>query len=201
MREENRLLKCSKLLGVMSLGLAVIAIVSSCTVPASNDVKKADIPALLAKTTPFQAEMLKDGVVDRSEYEKAILAQRQCAIEAGGVPGEVKDIGNNQLGYEVEFQSPKQEDIKVFQEAHQACRAKFSREVIEAWTYQQLLSPREKENQRPKVIDCLNSKGVEIPADATADKIFQLSSNEKNQNAYLECARQFPGFFDTTDKK
>lgn len=160
-----------------------------------------DVSSLAAKTTLFQREILQDGAVTRSEYEKAILAQRQCSERIGGIPGPVKEIGNHQLGYEVEFESSTEDELKKLQTANSQCHADFSKEVIEVWVYQQILSPQEIEKQLPAVTRCLKNQGVEIPSSTSREDILSLASHKDNIDAYLKCAEDFPGFFDTTDKK
>lgn len=59
----------------------------------------AQLAALLDAAPPFQRDLMKDGVVTRAEYEKAVIANRDCVLAAGYQPGPLLET-RGELGFE-----------------------------------------------------------------------------------------------------
>jgi hypothetical protein len=183
--------------GIVSLAFAIL--LSGCS--GQDDVAHIDIDAELdvesiaSETTEFQREMLEDGVVTQAEYERALLAQRDCVIAAGAEPGELYEIGNNQFTFDYDISAATNDELDKIQVKADACTPKFFSDVGKVWAYQQLLTPAEREAQRPLVIACLVSVGIEVDEDADLTEIARSVIATGEPDRVAPCVEEYPGYF------
>lgn len=164
--------------------------------PQEEEIPPLDMEAILASTTDFQADLLEDGEVTASEYEKALLAQRACVEEAGATPGELYDTGNQERTFDYEVTAADEARLAVVQEAAELCLGEYFVDVGRVWAHQQLLTASERQELQPKVVQCLTNAGVRVPSDADLDKIAViLRSDDSNAELARPCIDEYPGFF------
>ncbi len=154
-----------------------------------------DVKQLAASTSQFQKEILTDGVVTPAEYESALLAHRQCVTEAGADAGQLYEIGNNELTFDYEVVADSDEAVNEINTLADECMNLYRRDVGAVWAQQQLLTPQEREDLRPKVIRCLQAAGFDVAADADFDEIIAAIYQDGGIEASQECFQKYPGFF------
>lgn len=157
-----------------------------------------DVQALASDSSEYQQEILRDGVVTADEYEAALLSSRDCIAAAGGIPGEIVEMDGNQLGFETLIEAETEEAGKKISDALRTCNSEYFYEVSQVWAYQNILSPEEREERRPKVIGCLNDAGLSI--DDSADKEVILESANQaigtpNESSVTKCLQEYPEYF------
>lgn len=169
-------------------------LLSSCA--AAEEAPKLNVDEIAASTTQFQAEILADGEVSAAEYEKALLAQRQCVIDAGATPGELVDAGNNERTFDYQVSAPSDGEREIIEAKAEECLGEFFDDIAQVWAYQQLLTADEREELRPKVVECLNKAGLAVPSDADLKKIAEvLGSDESKLEMAAPCFEKYPGYF------
>lgn len=89
-------------------------------------------------TSSFQAEILKDGKATASEYESAILAQRECVQSAGGTVSEIAHTGNSELAFTYTIEAATDAERSAAERRTEACIPQYISEVGKAWAYEQL---------------------------------------------------------------
>ncbi|MFD4960397.1 hypothetical protein [Microbacterium sp. NPDC058389] len=158
-----------------------------------------DLEAVLAATSDYQKPLIADGVVTSAEYEKALLARRDCVEAAGAVPGEIYEIGNNELTFDYEYSYSSDEDKQNTQVLADACIGEYFREVGAVWAYQQLLTPAERDKEQPTVLACMDGAGhADLSEDATAaDMVEAIIGDDTVSDAEQQCLDEHPGFFAT----
>ncbi|MFF2276805.1 hypothetical protein [Agromyces sp. NPDC058126] len=177
----------------LSLAAATIALLSACS--SQSEPAALNLEGLLDQTSEFQREIIEDGEVSSTEYERAVMAQRDCVIAAGAKPSEVRTVGNNELTFDYDVTAATEDDVEQINAKAEACLPEFLSEVGQLWAYQELLSPEEREDQRGDVIDCLTTAGVELPEDATSTEIFDTLSQLEDLEEAMVCVDEYPGFF------
>ncbi|MGN8552199.1 UNVERIFIED_CONTAM: hypothetical protein OHV15_06420 [Microbacterium sp. SLM126] len=184
--------------GLTLAALAVLAsaLLTSCAPQERDEVPPLDIEEILASTTEFQADLLKDGTVSPSEYERGLLAQRECVIAAGATPTELYATGNEELTFDYEITAADEAQLALVEEAAGLCLEEYFVDVGRVWAHQQLLTAGERDELQPKVISCLTEAGIEVPADANLEKIASiLASNDNYAELAQPCIDAYPGFF------
>jgi len=180
-----------------TLAVAALVIVVALAGCATSNEQPAelDIAALIAKTSPFQRDILKKGTVARADYEKAVLAQRECVIATGAEASELYETGNNELTFDFGTTTDTDEQNDAIMLKAGACLTEYRSEVGKVWAFQQLLSPQQRKNLRPEVIACLVSEGVTIKESATITEVYRAVNEEKNIQASRPCVSRFAAFF------
>ena len=183
------------------LSLVVVAVVLACTltgcvvVDDAERTSKLDVNALAKQTSAFQAEILADGVVDATEYERAILAHRQCVQEAGATVGDLYSIRGNQLTFDWEVEAPTASEMDSINSDADACLAEYRDTVALVWAEQSVLTPREKEQIQPKVVECLQQANVRVATGATFAEVIAAVRAVEDQSAVSLCVEKFPEYF------
>jgi hypothetical protein len=179
---------------------AVVALLAGCAAPGpTSEADTLDIDAVLEGTTPFQHEILEDGVVTAAEYERALLARRECVADAGATPGDIYEGSAGELTFDFEITAATEEEVLAVQEAADACLPDYFADVGSVWAYQRLLSPAEREEMRPKALACLDGAGLtELPEDATpADMAVAIQGDGEISEAERACLVEYGSLFAT----
>lgn len=185
------------------LALLVVAAVTlglaACAPPELPVQEELDLGLLLSRTTDYQKAILEDGTVTSGEYERALLAQRDCVVEAGAEPGEIYEIGNNELSFDYEINAPDDATRIQIESLTEKCIPQYFSEVAALWAYQQLLTPEERERERPEVLACLEKAGlVAISSDAQASEIVAaIKSDDQISDLEQACIDDHVAFFST----
>ncbi|RZI95947.1 MAG: hypothetical protein EOO67_01500 [Microbacterium sp.] len=155
-----------------------------------------DVAALAATSSAFQAAILEDGVVTPGEYESAVLAERACVIAAGGSAGEITETGNNELGFTYTVEAETEQARAAAEIETEACLDEHMSEVGTVWAYQQLLSPEQLDEMRPRVAACLRGVGIGVSDAFTQGQLRKLlAADPAALEGIKPCVAEFPGFF------
>ncbi|MGH8873743.1 MAG: hypothetical protein ACRDVM_00600 [Acidimicrobiia bacterium] len=142
--------------------------------------------SLAERTSPFQREILADGVVTEAEYERAMLTSRECVEQKGWRVGEL-DAGLN--GFTLQFDMIWQtrddpaEDARLSDEATKAfddCMNHFHFDVEQVFIQQHVPTGAEQQAQVAEAIACLARAGLAgVDEDSTDVEVSQaiLSSS------------------------
>ncbi|MES2209134.1 MAG: hypothetical protein V4515_02990 [Chloroflexota bacterium] len=144
------------------------------------------LPAILADAPEEQRIALTDGVVDRSEYERAFLAYRAC-IETAGVVILALERDDDGLiqGMSVADGTAAEDPAAVVSK----CDVEHFQYVAEGWRV--ALNPGDSERQLlSRVAACLAEQGYDVPQEPAdnAELLSALSGvGDAAHDAYLEC--------------
>lgn len=128
-----------------------------------------DLDALMDETTEFQRAIIEDGVVTAAEFERALLARRECVAEAGATPGGIYTGSNGELTFDYDITAESEEESLAIARDADACLEDYFADVGSVWAYQRVLSPAERDAMRPKALACLEDAGLtDLPENATA---------------------------------
>lgn len=168
-----------------------------------------EIEASVAKLSDgapsFQVEILADGIVEPSEYEKAVIADRDC-VASGGYEVSEPAWSSGQLTFTADADyshaaDPEAADAR-FLGTVRICREKFSGLVGEAWVMQfDKITPSEREAARKGVIDCLSAAGLPVSDENSDEEIFQLVNSdayESHGGEVSACSGRYYKFFTTS---
>lgn len=180
----------------VTMPVVVLALaLSACAADPNGSTRKLDVSALAEETSAFQAAILADGVVDPSEYERAILAHRQCVQEAGAKVGDLYLIRGNQTTFDWEVEAPTQSEVDAINSNADACLGEYRDTVALVWAEQAVLTPREKERIQPKVVESLQQANVRIDKDATFDEVIAAIRALEDHSVISQCVEKFPEYF------
>ncbi len=149
--------------------LLVTAACSPRAVEPSDGRRTEELAALLEAVSRsgsgFQREILADGKVSRSEYERAFDAAVSCMRQQGlEVAGPHPVMGDRYLLYTVR-DAPGSDSIQA------TCDDEYLDFVRQVWTYQQTPTGEEADRIRVEYVRCLQAQGLDVPDDATLDEI------------------------------
>jgi hypothetical protein len=118
--------------------IAVVALLALAGCAAPDDPKPREIVLALAESERAQGheaqyELMKDGVVDREDYDQAFRLLRQCMEEGGLIVGDPTVSPADGLRYIFEFE-PNGLAPTAVDEVQQACEAEFWFSVSTAYT-------------------------------------------------------------------
>lgn len=152
--------RLSMLLGAV---LPLVMLAACTTTDAANGSSIPQItPALLAAMPEAQAQILEDGSVDDSEFERAILGLVACLEATGFVVTDVSiDSTGWSLGYQSAFDDPAKDDA-----AYDICYTADVEHVEAYYLAERQPSAEERERERTGMIDCLHDAGIEVRDDA-----------------------------------
>jgi len=182
-----------------TLSLAVsmtvaLLMLSACT--AETPPAALDIDQIIEGTTEYQRSLLEDGKVTSAEYEKALLARRDCVASTGAVPGDIYQIGNNEQTFDFEITAPTEADMEAIQANADKCLLEYFDDVGSVWAFQSLLSPAERKELQPLVVDCLADAGVNVPADADVKRMSEELAPLGHLSEDVEaCVTKYAAFF------
>ncbi|MEX8033196.1 hypothetical protein AB6V29_09220 [Microbacterium sp. 20-116] len=168
---------------------------TSCATAAEQSL---DVGALAESASAFQAEILQDGVVDPAEYERAVLAKRQCVTDTGATVSDVYPVAARQLTFDWEVEAETEEEVVAINNEAAACDEEFLSAVGVVWAEQNLLSTEDREKLRPEVISCLQENGGQISPGATYDEIVKYVSENidaDGREITSSCLSEFPEYF------
>ncbi|MGN8027796.1 hypothetical protein [Microbacterium sp. 22242] len=175
--------------------LAVVVGIAGCASDEAQQ-KTLNIASIAKNTTAFQAEILQDGKVTPAEYESAVLAYRTCVQDAGAEPGEISEFGNNELGFTYTITAAGETQRKAIEAETEQCLKDNLEDIGKVWSYQNLLSPKELDRQRPEVAACLRSVGIDINDSFSIDDLRKyVSEHEEATDDIKPCVEKYPGFF------
>jgi hypothetical protein len=178
-----------------SSSLLVVFSLTSCASP-QNEPAPLDVSEIAANTTEFQHQIIEDGEVTYAEYEKAVLAQRQCVQGTGAVPTELYEIGNNELAFDYEVRAADDETASRISSEADQCRLEYLVDVGRVWAYQQVLTEEQRDEMQPLVVACLNEAGLEIDNDADLASIVKaIGGDSAMTDAAQPCVKEYAAFF------
>lgn len=181
--------------GLLVASAIVLGLLSGCT---SNIAPELDVDALASETSDFQSEILEDQVVTAAEYEKALLAHRQCVSDAGAKVSEIYETVNHQLTFDWEVEAATDEELERILAEADLCLPEYFDDVGLVWSEQNVLSPEEKQAIQPKVIECLQQAGLTVPDTATFLEIVEAVSEAQEDDPdslVRECVTRYPEYF------
>jgi len=179
---------------VLSVAILLPFGMSSCSSNQGIDSPPKNIDGVLASTTEFQQEILEDKTVTQEEYEKSVAAYKSCVDQAGGLTSEIKNLENNQMGFEIEYTSS-DDDSPVMDKKIIDCDNDYHFDVAQVWAFQNLLNPEERREQTPTVADCFRNEGVEVADDVSSDQMLDVIYSPANVDAVVVCSEKFPAYF------
>ena len=148
------------------------------------------IKELAASAPESQQQILADGRVLPSEYERAVIAERDCVEQAGFV---VHDLvwSEGQLGFDAEWMG----EIEAEQDAANiraldACKDDYSRIVARAAILQDTPTASEREALRPELVQCLRAAGIQLEEEADDQDIFTALTDAVDNASASECVTE-----------
>lgn len=141
------------------------------TAPAGNDWVKVPVgmvEEMRRQSTPFQVELVEDGRLTFSEYEKAFFADVQCVTEAGILVPKTPAVSADQQ-FVLETFYPDRESLERGLPEEARCRNTYLEWIERAWRsdmgrYQQVY-----DEARRALGRCARSAGLDLPEFPTAD--------------------------------
>ncbi|SDS88171.1 hypothetical protein SAMN04489743_1106 [Pseudarthrobacter equi] len=185
--------------------LTLIITVAACSQQASS-TPAFDVQKAAANTSAFQKELLADGALTREEYERAVLAERDCIQRAGAKPGPLVTNGDNSLSFEVEITAPDEIQGQAISKKAEACYGEYASEVYPVWAFQNLPTEDDKRELKPDLLQCLEDAGVAVNNSETVDDVIDAvstysQSEASRQNAeFDECMKRYKRFFDVSPR-
>ena len=154
---------------VATLGVCLAVLVGACSSGSPSD----GVPPSTSSTSEagevsaFQAGILADGKVERSEYERAIFGYRDC-LDRGGVGTDeiVESLG---LLF-VPLLSPTEADLDIVA----TCDQEFKSLVESQYVANNTPSVEQMDREYAVWLDCLHSKGYDIPQGADPSTVDQV---------------------------
>ncbi|MFK4806164.1 hypothetical protein ACI3KX_09865 [Microbacterium sp. ZW CA_36] len=182
-----------------SAALLMALALASCAPQAEPVQETLDLDLLLERTSEYQKPIIADGTVTAAEYERALLAQRDCVLEAGAQPGEIYEIGNNELTFDYTVEAANDAARLEVESRTESCIPDYFSEVAALWAYQQLLTPAERDKEQPLVLACLEKADVTgLGADADMSEIAAaMLADEEISAAEQACIDGHRAFFST----
>lgn len=184
----------------MMCAFVVLPLATGCAPDATGgEPDPLKIEAILEATTPFQYEIIEDGVVTAAEFERALLARRECTAEVGATPGEIYSGRNGELTFDYDIVADSDDELLAIQADADACLRDYFVDVGSVWAYQRILSPEERERLRPKALACLDSAGLtELAEDASVAEMAEaIQRDGEISRAERECLVEFNSLFAT----
>jgi hypothetical protein len=186
---------------VIVVGLVIVgALLPACVAQSpADDHDTLDLEALLESTTDFQREIIGDGVVTAPEFERALLARRECVADAGAEPGDIYTGSNGELTFDYDITAEDEEEALTIQQSADECLPEYFTDVGAVWAYQRLLSPAERDAMRPDALACLESAGLTgLPDDASvADMSLAIQEDGEISEGERDCLVEFGSLFAT----
>ncbi|MGN8553446.1 UNVERIFIED_CONTAM: hypothetical protein OHV15_12770 [Microbacterium sp. SLM126] len=182
-------------------GLAILAVLlAGCAAQGTDSAHDTlDLDALLEETTDFQREIVEDGVVTAAEFERALLARRECVADVGATPGDIYTGSNGELTFDYDITAESDDEALAIQRDADACLQDYFADVGTVWAYQRLLSPAEREEMRPRALACLDAAGLtELPEEATlAEMAAAIRDDGEISPAERDCLVEYGSLFTT----
>lgn len=138
----------------------------------------------LVGASEFQRELLEDGLLTDSEYERAGLGLVEC-LRAGGVVVANPEFGAQ--GFSFSTRDPLPSGQAEFDRVFDACYEEYFSLVEFAWADQTAPSEEEEATFYRYVAECLGDNGVLVdPTDPSS----LATANDEDPALYLDCLRQ-----------
>lgn len=174
--------------------------------PAAPEGFSAYAQNLATSVSPFQAEILEDGEVTFSEYERAMRATRQCLIDTGWEVSEVREHPRD--GWSLLFTIEWDYDGDDAREARLSaqidvdfmkCASEYHESVEVAYRKTLIPSDEERQEEMNKLLACLESEGVTgIPADADQQQFYDAIEAEIPDGGFgILCMDRYLYLFET----
>jgi hypothetical protein len=188
--------------GIFSLACLAVT-VTACSPPISAEEPSLNLGVLLENSTEFERSIIRDGVVTMAEYERALIAQRDCVSLAGATPGEIYEKGNNELTFDYDIVGPSRDATERIERNAEACLTEYFDDVGRVWSFQELLTEDERAEMRPAVADCLIEAGVPgLKHDSGLEEILAAMNRggEPLSDEQYDCVARYRGYFSTWEK-
>jgi hypothetical protein len=189
----------ARIAGLAAVPMLAAILVGCAAQGADGAHDKLNLDALLEETTDFQREIVEDGVVTAAEFERALLARRECVADAGATPGDIYAGSNGELTFDYDITAESEEEARIVQRDADACLQDYFADVGTVWAYQRLLSPAEREAMRPRAVACLDAAGLtELPEEATlAEMAAAIQADGEISQAERDCLVEYGSLFAT----
>ncbi len=163
-------------LGAITISLAL----SSCAGNSEDGSGlPADIRAMAAAATGFEAEILSDGKITVAEYREAVDLHMECMRNRGYEAHATYDADGLAV-LSVQSQSSPDEDLE-------ACAQGTHTAVIDAVFEYQVYGSAEEQLER--LIGCLRKRGLLSPDATESDYYTWLNEDQANVEFVVECGR------------
>ncbi len=126
----------------------------------------------------FQANILNEGELTFSGYEKAMLATTECIREGGHKVADLELLDETFYAFSVEGSGPEVDAIVG------TCEAEFSGEIQKVWANQNAAEPENESAFYQSVADCLRENGMEI-SDSSPGALAAAQATD--EALYLSC--------------
>ncbi len=185
----------------------VVALVGACQDgPAVPEDFSAYARNLASSVSPFQADILEDGEVTFAEYERAMLASRQCLIDAGWDVSDVRDHPRDgwsllfTVGWEYDGDDARDARLSAQLDVDFAkCASEYHEWVEVAYRKSLIPSGTERQELTKELLACLEAEGVTgIPADADQQQFYDaIDAQIPGGGLALLCMDRYAYLFET----
>lgn len=163
---------------VKGLVLAALTVsVASCTNAPDEPLYTAQE---IAGAPEFQRNIMSDGEVTWSEYESAVIAQRDCVADTKYQPGEIEKKGSRlDFVTEVDFAGIDDPNAasEAFEKVLKNCEREYADMVGTLWAEGLVVNDAdERDRLRRGLIACLGQTGMKVKAGATVDEVTEILS-------------------------
>lgn len=139
--------------------VAFMVMLVSCGQEDSGETIPQYVKDILPRSSPFQRDILRDGTVTPSEYEKAVLATVGCLSDQGvrhstplltGAPPKQK------WRYTYDFELADKERVDA---VYRQCFGTYEETIAAVWSIQSAPTEEEQQRQKKDVVTCLADRG------------------------------------------
>lgn len=120
---------------------------------------RAELPQVLERTTPFQAQIIRDGIVTQEEHDRAQRAYLQCVRDEDIVVGPSRDQFGLLAGLTLKGMDPNVDPDAV----NTRCEGEFYADVWPGW-HAFVTAGDTEEAQLARLAACLAARGYDVPA-------------------------------------
>jgi hypothetical protein len=141
----------------------------------------------LARTSPYQKQVLSGGVIKYADYERAVLATLDC-IKRGNFPSTVLGprLGSDGLlDYQVGLTLPAPDPALEtrFEQYQLDCVKQYSEDVSAVYSEQLVPSDKERKVLLASVARCLQTAGLKVPKQPSLRQISEALGNNPSPAA------------------
>lgn len=139
--------------------IASVVMLVSCGEEDSRETVPPYIKDIFARSSPFQQDMLRDGTVTPSEYERSVLATVECLTDEGvqhSTPLLAGTPPKQKWRYTYNFDLADKERVDAI---YRRCFGTYEETVAAVWSIQNGPTEEELKRQKKDVVTCLADRG------------------------------------------
>ena len=163
-----------------SAGLFLATGACGCSPSQPTGPRPFDFEALLAEAeaTPYQHEVLSDGVVTFEEYRASFEVVIECVVAAGLEVGPLTSYGFEDRFLEFTYRVPSREDVAAADLVYTDCYDRYQQHID--FAYFMANSPTEADYAviEEQLATCLTEAGFAVRDDADLDDLFELGETD-----------------------